>query len=166
MIVSKMKLYNMEICDSLKEIIFILNSDFEKQHIPKISEEFNKKGRSLISPKSLNAGYSESFNKMGFVKYRPFKDSSCEIDFFKDGVGIEIQFGKYSYIIYDIYAKLRPCFFNDTLKYGIEVVPTKAMCDKMSNGVGNFETEVKKLDRCSIDFPLAILGIETTNETV
>ena len=164
MIVSKLKLYNMEMCDSLEQVISILNTDLHEHNMSKISKESNKKGRALISPKSLNAGYSRLFKKQGFAKHRPFKDTSCEIDFFKDGIGIEIQLGKYAYVIYDIYAKLRPCFFNDTLKFGVEVLPTKVMYDKMSNGVANFETEIKKLDRCSIDFPLAVLGVEPTNE--
>ncbi len=164
MIASKMRLYNMEMCDSLEEIVSILNTEFSGNYMSKISKESTRKGRSQLSPHSLNSQYSKVFKSNGFVEYCPFKNSKDEIDFFKDGVGVEIQFGKYAYVMYDIFSKLRPCTLDGTLKFGVEVIPTKNMYDRMSTGVANFDAEVVRLDRCSIDFPLAVIGIEPTKE--
>jgi hypothetical protein len=165
MIVSKLKLYNMDMCPELNDVITLLNTDLSDYYDIKICEESRGKGRELVSPKSLNVGYNNVFEKQKFKKYRPFGDSNCEIDFFKNGVGVEIQFGKYAFVFYDIFSKFRPCYFNKDLKFGVEVIPTKTLLDSMSTGPANFELEVKKLNRSKVDFPLAVLGIDLTVES-
>ena len=165
MIVSASKLYNMEMCPELDEVISLLNTDLSDYYDIKICKESRSKGRELVSPTSLNMGYDSVFKKAKYLKFKPFGDSHCEIDFFKEGVGVEIQFGKYAFVIYDIFAKFRPCYFNNVLKFGVEVIPTKTLLGSMSTGPANFEMEVNKLNRSNVDFPLAVLGVDLTVES-
>ena len=78
-------------------------------------------------------------------------------------LGVEVQFGKYSFMVYNVAAKMtifRNLGFIDT---GIEVVPVKAMADEMSSGVSYFEQfvwDLEKRGKADIDIPVLIFGID------
>ena len=85
------------------------------------------------------------------------------MDFVKRKLGVEVQFGKYSFMVYNVAAKMtifRNLGFIDT---GIEVVPVKAMADEMSSGVSYFEQfvwDLEKRGKADIDIPVLIFGID------
>ncbi len=65
------------------------------------------------------------------------------MDFVKNRLGVEVQFGKYSFMVYNVCAKMT--IFN-----------------KMSTGVSYFEQFVWDLEKrgiANIDIPVLILGI-------
>lgn len=85
------------------------------------------------------------------------------MDFVKDGVGVEIQFGKYSFMVYNVCAKMTIFKNLGLIECGIEVVPVKALALEMSSGVSYFEQFVWDLESrgvADIDIPVLILGID------
>lgn len=89
--------------------------------------------------------------------------SSNQTDFVKERVAIEIQFGKYSFIAYDMFVKHMAFFVGDKIDLGIEILPTKQMQSQMSSGPGYYEGALYDLvrnGRGTPAVPLVVLGIE------
>lgn len=86
-----------------------------------------------------------------------------QTDFVKDKIAVEIQFGKYSFVAYDLFVKHMLFYSGGIINVGIEILPTKAMQSQMSSGVAYYEGEVYNVmrqGRNSPPVPLLILGIE------
>jgi Restriction endonuclease BglII len=86
-----------------------------------------------------------------------------QTDFVKDKIAVEIQFGKYSFVAYDLFVKHMMFYSGGVINLGIEILPTKIMQAKMSSGPAYFEGEVYNVmrqGRNSPPVPLLILGIE------
>ena len=86
-----------------------------------------------------------------------------QVDFVKDRVAVEIQFGKYFSIAYDLHVKHTFFYLRDDIDVGIEVIPTVNMCRKMDSGVGWFENEVANVireGRSNPTVPIVMIGIE------
>ncbi|MFZ4791101.1 MAG: BglII/BstYI family type II restriction endonuclease [Candidatus Competibacteraceae bacterium] len=84
------------------------------------------------------------------------------MDFVKNRVGVEVQFGKYAFMVYNVCAKMT--IFNKlgVIDVGIEIVPVKDFAAEMSSGVSYFEQFVWDLEQrgvCNIDIPVLILGV-------
>lgn len=86
-----------------------------------------------------------------------------QTDFVKDKIAVEVQFGKYSFVAYDLFVKHMLFYSGGVINLGIEILPTKSMQSQMSSGVAYFEGEVYNVmrqGRNSPPVPLLILGIE------
>ena len=86
-----------------------------------------------------------------------------QTDFVKDRVAIEIQFGKYSSVVYDLFIKHLAFFMGDKIDVGIEILPMKQLQSQMSSGVSYYEGElynVIRQGRGVLAVPLVIVGIE------
>jgi len=86
-----------------------------------------------------------------------------QTDFVKDEVAIEVQFGKYSFVAYDLFVKHMMFYTGGVINLGIEILPTKVMQSEMSSGVAYYEGEVYNVlrqGRSSPPVPLLIIGIE------
>lgn len=86
-----------------------------------------------------------------------------QTDFVKDRVAIEVQFGKYSFVAYDLFVKHLAFFIQDQIDVGIEILPMKKLQSQMSSGVPYFEGEfynVIRQGRGVPAVPLVIVGIE------
>ena len=85
------------------------------------------------------------------------------MDFIKDSLGVEVQFGKYAFMVYNVCAKMTIFHRMGFIDAGIEVVPIKSFADQMSTGVSYFEQFVWDLEHrgvSDIDIPVLILGID------
>lgn len=88
-----------------------------------------------------------------------------QTDFVKDKIAVEVQFGKYSFVAYDLFVKHMLFYSGGIINLGIEILPTKKMQMQMqmSSGVAYYEGEVYNVmrqGRNSPPVPLLILGIE------
>lgn len=86
-----------------------------------------------------------------------------QTDFVKGKIAVEVQFGKYSFVAYDLFVKHMLFYSGGVINLGIEILPTKKMQSQMSSGVAYFEGEVYNVmrqGRNSPPVPLLILGIE------
>ena len=85
-----------------------------------------------------------------------------QTDFVKDRVAIEVQFGKYSFVAYDLFVKHLAFFIGDHIDVGIEILPMKALQAQMSSGVSYYEGEFYNVIRQGRGVPagpLIIVGI-------
>jgi hypothetical protein len=86
-----------------------------------------------------------------------------QTDFVKERIAVEIQFGKYSFIAYDLFVKHLAFYVGDAIDLGIEVLPMKAMQEQMSSGPGYYEGALYDLARQGRGVPavpLILIGIE------
>lgn len=86
-----------------------------------------------------------------------------QTDFVKDRVAIEVQFGKYSFVAYDLFVKHLAFYVGDQIDVGIEILPMKSLQSQMSSGVAYYEGELYNVIRQGRGVPavpLVIFGIE------
>ena len=77
---------------------------------------------------------------------RPIR-SYNQTDFVKDRAAVEVQFGKYFAVAYDLFVKHLPFFLGDVIDVGIEIMPMKSLQEQMSSGVPYYEGELYNLIR-------------------
>ena len=85
------------------------------------------------------------------------------MDFLKDKLGVEVQLGKYAFMVYNVCAKMTIFRNLKVINAGIEIVPVKSLADEMSTGVSYFEQIVWDLEKrgvADIDIPVLIYGID------
>lgn len=85
-----------------------------------------------------------------------------QTDFLKNRVAIEVQFGKYSFIAYDLFVKHLAFYVGDEIDLGIEILPMKEMQSKMSSGPGYYEGALYDLARQGRGVPavpLILIGV-------
>jgi len=147
----------------------------------KKSREKTIRGRLLYSPVRLNKAFKEKFVKRGWkskrvscdyptkfylsrYNFKPLSSGAFrEIDFLKDRVGVEVQFGKYAFMVYNVCAKMTIFHNLGFIDTGVEIVPLKNFADKMSTGVSYFEQIVWDLEKrgiSNIDIPVLVIGID------
>lgn len=86
-----------------------------------------------------------------------------QTDFVKARVAIEVQFGKYAFVAYDLFVKHLAFYVRDQIDVGIEILPMKSLQSQMSSGVGYYEGEfynVVRQGRGVPAVPLILIGIE------
>ena len=87
-----------------------------------------------------------------------------QTDFVKDRVAVEVQFGKYSFVAYDLFVKHLAFYVGDTIDVGIEILPMKSLQKNMSSGVAYYEAElynVVRQGRGVPAVPIVLIGIES-----
>ncbi len=86
-----------------------------------------------------------------------------QTDFVRDRVAIEVQFGKYSFVAYDLFVKHLAFYIGDQIDVGVEILPMKSLQSEMSSGVPYYEGElynVVRQGRGVPAVPLILVGIE------
>ena len=85
-----------------------------------------------------------------------------QTDFVKDRVAVEVQFGKYSFVAYDLFVKHMAFYIGDLIDVGVEILPMKELQREMSSGVAYYDAELYNLIREGRGVPavpLILLGI-------
>jgi len=85
-----------------------------------------------------------------------------QTDFVKERLAVEVQFGKYSFVAYDLFVKHMAFFIGDVIDVGIEILPMKELQEVMSSGVAYYEGELYNLIREGRGVPavpLVLVGI-------
>jgi hypothetical protein len=164
--------------DQLSEIYeCIKNIELEKFKT-KESKEKTMQGRMLYSPAELNKEFKRLLHPQGWKSHREkcdypnyyvdgyshqaSKGAFRDMDFVKDSLGVEVQFGKYSFMVYNVAAKMTIFKNLGVIEAGIEIVPVKELALQMSSGVSYFEQftwDLEKRGVSNIDTPVLILGI-------
>ncbi|MFB3926637.1 MAG: BglII/BstYI family type II restriction endonuclease [Syntrophales bacterium] len=86
-----------------------------------------------------------------------------QTDFVKDRVAVEVQFGKYPFVAYDLFVKHLAFYVGDRIDVGIEILPMKSLQSQMSSGVAYYESEfynVVRQGRGVPAVPLVLIDIE------
>lgn len=86
-----------------------------------------------------------------------------EADFLKNRVSLEVQFGKYSFVQFDMFIKHAANYMQGKIDLGIEIVPMKKMEEEMSSGPPAYEKhlhEILRQGRVFPPVPLILIGVE------
>jgi hypothetical protein len=86
-----------------------------------------------------------------------------QTDFVKNRVAIEVQFGKYAFVAYDLFVKHLAFYIGNHIDVGIEILPMKTLQAQMSSGPSYYEGELYNVVRQGRGIPavpLVIVGIE------
>lgn len=178
------EIINSVYASELSEIESIISEVEANVHETKLSSEKAMRGRLLYSPRSLNRAFAVAFSNRDWYKQKIYCDYPTdyyttqndaskhqnrgrqrpfrEMDFIRNRVGVEVQLGKYAFMVYNVCAKMT--IFHDLghIDVGVEIVPIKQFADHMSTGVSYFEQFVWDLEHrgvSDIDIPVLILGI-------
>jgi len=171
-------------CNELAQIEAVINAIDSSLYKTKQSTEKTMMGKMLFAPMSINKAFKAEFNKIGWqnhkvncdysygeylTDYIPAKSSHSkpfrDMDFVKPGtkLGVEVQFGKYAFMVYNVCAKMTIFSNMCIIDTGIEIVPVKRFADEMSTGVSYFEQfawDLEHRGKADIDIPVLILGID------
>jgi len=112
--------------------------------------------KTLTMPPELQKQEIESQGELAIRSYN-------QTDFVKNRVALEVQFGKYSFVAYDLFVKHLAFYIGDHIDVGIEVLPMKTLQAQMSSGPSYYEGElynVVRQGRGVPAVPLVIIGIE------
>jgi len=85
-----------------------------------------------------------------------------QTDYVKERVAIEVQFGKYSFVAYDLFVKHLAFYVRDKIDVGVEILAMKSLQANMSSGPGYYEGElynVIRQGRGVPGVPLVIIGV-------
>ncbi|MCL5292822.1 MAG: BstYI [Actinobacteria bacterium] len=139
-------------------------ADITELERTKVSKEKTMAGRLLYSPKELNRLFREGLNSKGFLELKDtytielpnyekkIRGAFKQIDFEKEKVLVEVQFGKYAFMFYDL-AKFQYFFNENHANVGIEIVPCHHLHKQMSTGVSYGEQLVYDIERLKRHFP-------------
>jgi hypothetical protein len=90
------------------------------------------------------------------------------MDFVKNELGVEVQFGKYAFMVYNVAAKMTIFSRQNKIKAGIEIVPMLSLANHMSSDVSYFEqmkTDLEMRGVSNIDIPVLILGVDDATKS-
>lgn len=148
--------------------------------LTKVSKEKTMKGKLLFSPRDLNerlklALHKKSWTAKAAGKRKVFAEPRHafgdgrfrEMDGIKNKVGLEIQFGKYAFMGYDIFSKMIIFKNLGYIECGIEVVPAVELVKHMSTGVSSFDqllVDFENRGESNIDIPVYVIGIGLTDQ--
>ena len=139
------------------------------------NEKFNKLGWSesrykyfittdqKILPELITLPYDEQKKFLISKGVKEPISSYKQTDFVKAQIAVEVQFGKYAFVAFDLFVKHLLFYTGGIINLGIEILPTKKMQSQMSSGVAYYEGEVYNIlrhGRNNPPVPLLILGIE------
>jgi len=171
----------------LREVETIIESVDASVCKTKTSEEKTMIGKMLYSPHKLNQAFKHEFQEFGWTDdkmnkvycdypidyytatYQPKSTKKTRVkpyrsmDFVKDMLGVEVQLGKYAFMVYNVCAKMTIFHNLGIIDTGIEIVPIKQLANDMSTGVSYFEQfvwDLKTRGVSNIDLPVLILGID------
>ncbi len=85
-----------------------------------------------------------------------------QTDFVKERVAIEVQFGKYAFVAYDLFVKHLAFYVGDKIDVGIEILPMKSLQQQMSSGVAYYEGELYNVIRQGRGVPavpIVLIGV-------
>ncbi|MBE7411581.1 MAG: hypothetical protein L6Q54_03595 [Leptospiraceae bacterium] len=85
-----------------------------------------------------------------------------QTDFVKERIAVEVQFGKYAFVAFDLFVKHMAFYVGDKIDVGVEILPMKSLQAEMSSGPSYYEGELYNLIREGRGVPavpLVLLGI-------
>ena len=188
LIVHHKKLYKeiIDVIESIDASKFMLKESKEKTMIGKmlyspieLNKVFNEKFNKLDWNESRYQYYITTEQKLlaelvslpyneqkAFLISKGIKEpiaSYKQTDFVKEQIAVEVQFGKYAFVAFDLFVKHLLFYTGGIINIGVEILPTKKMQSQMSSGVAYYEGEVYNVlrhGRNNPPVPLLILGIE------
>ena len=158
-----------------QEVIDVIESIDVEEYKATASDQKSRQRRTLYSPGSMAAAIATEFKASGWrdrLASAPSNDvrgqagaaglTDDQSGFAKDRVALEIQFGKFPFVLHDLFGSPLALFVLDLIDVGVEVLPVKALEAKMASGGPCFErsrSEIVRSGRGVPAVPLVLLGV-------
>jgi hypothetical protein len=130
--------------------------------------QLNKQFRRLLGslgwkarPVTMHEGPEDQKAEIEAAGHVPIR-SYNQTDFVKERIALEVQFGKYSFVAYDLFVKHLAFYVRDEIDVGIEILAMKSMQAMMSSGPGYYEGELYNVIRNGRGVPgvpLVMIGV-------
>lgn len=101
----------------------------------------------------------KEIEKNNFTAYSTYN----QVDFVKERVAVEVQFGKYFSVQYDLHVKHTFFYERGDIDVGIEIIPMHSLMSQMSSGVAWYENELTNIvreGRSNPSVPIILIGVE------
>lgn len=111
--------------------------------------------------KTMNLDANEQKKEIEKSGLKPIY-SYNQTDFVKERIAVEVQFGKYAFVAFDLFVKHLAFYVKDIIDVGIEILPMKELQSQMSSGPSYYEGELYNLIREGRGVPavpLVLIGI-------
>ena len=131
----------------------------------KSKEQGRRFGKMLYDPSQLNGEFKREFTERGYedlrleldfkikLKYKNLSRGGKQVDFAKDKVHIEVQFGKYAFLFHDM-SKFQYSYNEGIMDVGVEIAATYKMAYyEMSSGVSYGEQLVNDIISLRRNYP-------------
>ena len=121
-----------------------------------VTDDYDLITKTMHLPEKEQKAEIEKFGKSPIRSYN-------QTDFVKNRIAVEVQFGKYSFIAYDLFVKHLAFYVGNTIELGVEILPMKSMQALMSSGPGYYEGALYDLARQGRgvpSVPLILIGVE------
>lgn len=120
-----------------------------------VTEDAKLIQRTMSMPPAKQKQEIESAGKRAIYSYN-------QTDFVKDRIAVEVQFGKYSFVAYDLFVKHMAFYIGNVIDVGVEILAMKSLQEEMASGVGYYEGELYNLIREGRGVPavpLVLIGV-------
>lgn len=90
-----------------------------------------------------------------------------QVDFVKDRIAVEVQFGKYFSVQYDLHVKHTFFYGRGDIDVGVEIIPMHSLMSQMSSGPAWYENELTNIvreGRSNPSVPIVLVGVEVDLE--
>lgn len=114
--------------------------------------------REIVDIKDKN-DQKKAIIEHGFTAYNTYN----QVDFVKDRVAIEVQFGKYFSVQYDLHVKHTFFYGRGDIDVGVEIIPMHSLMSEMSSGIAWYENELTNIvreGRSNPSVPIILIGVE------
>jgi hypothetical protein len=111
--------------------------------------------------RTMQMDAAEQKTEIAAAGYTPIF-SYNQTDFVKERVAVEVQFGKYAFVAFDLFVKHLAFYVRDVIDVGVEILPMKELQAQMSSGPGYYEGELYNLIREGRGVPavpLVLVGV-------
>lgn len=146
---------------SPKDMNAAMTNGFEKKNWEEERVNYWVTSDARLIRKTLTLDAGEQKREIEAAGYKAIK-SYNQTDFVKERVAVEVQFGKYAFVAYDLFVKHLAFFIRDKIDVGVEILPMKELQAEMSSGPSYYEGELYNLireGRGVPGVPLVLLGI-------
>jgi hypothetical protein len=152
-----------------KGVVFYSPIEMNKRMMGEFSERHRKEQRtsywvtedSKLIEKTMKMPASDQKREIEAAGRRPIF-SYNQTDFVKDRIAVEVQFGKYSFVAYDLFVKHMAFYIGNVIDVGVEILAMKSLQQEMASGVGYYEAELYNLIREGRGVPavpLVLIGV-------
>lgn len=151
------RLYSAPILNTLFKIEF-LNNGWREMRIPYFVNEDYETTRETVNIRDTEAQRQAIFHR-GFQAFRTYN----QVDFLKERVAVEVQFGKYFSVQYDLHVKHTFFYSRGDIDVGIEIIPMHSLMSQMPSGSAWYENELTNIvreGRSNPSVPIILIGIE------
>lgn len=136
---------------------FSRNSWFETRTAYYVNEDLNTTMETVnIRDKEVQ---KQAIIDRGFAAFSTYN----QVDFVKDRVAVEVQFGKYFSVQYDLHVKHTFFYGRGDIDVGVEIIPMHSLMSQMSSGVAWYENELTNIvreGRSNPSVPIILIGVE------